>query len=126
MDFQTPSDEVRLPKDIPFTPLSGAGYYMAERWIIHVMEKHLDFVDLIQQKTNFKDMLIRYMQHTFQDVPKFYELNVQVKSNVKTFTYCVKDRGGIVLGTAHGASKKEAENLASKAALEYYGVSQTS
>jgi dsRNA-specific ribonuclease len=117
------SDEIQLPPHLKFEPNSGAGYHVAEQWVVSILEKHIDFADLIQQKTNYKDMLVRYMQHTHQDVPRFFEVNVTSKQNTtcKLFTYCVKDRGGVVLGTASGSSKKDAENMAAKAALEYYG-----
>lgn len=125
MDFQTDTDDVQLPSKMNFMPCSGAGYFVAEQWVITILEQYLDFADLIQQKTNFKDMLVRYMQHTFQDSPRFYEVNVCIKhGNCKQFTYCVKDRGGVVLGTATANSKKDAENLAAKAALEYYSPSE--
>jgi dsRNA-specific ribonuclease len=102
-------------------PPTGIGYYMAETWVIAIMEKYLDFADLIQQRTNFKDILVRYMQCTYQDAPRFFELSIVTKQNKKVFKYCVKDRAGAILGMAEGAARKEAENFAAKAALEYYG-----
>jgi dsRNA-specific ribonuclease len=122
MDFQTPQDEVTLPKNIPLDPLSGAGFHVVEQWIAHIIETHIDFPDLIQSKTNFKDMLVRHMQNNMQDAPRFYEVNVTVRGSSKIFTYCVKDRNGTVLGTASAPAKKEAENMAAKAALDYFGV----
>lgn len=125
MDFQTDEDEVRMPEGKlgkVITPLSGAGFYVAESWVTGVMEKYLDFAELIQAKTNYKDMLVRHMNHTLGDAPRFYEVSVNVRNNVKVFTYCVKDKAGAVLGTASGASKKDAENNAALAALGYYGI----
>lgn len=97
------------------------GYQIAERWIIAIFEKYLDFAELIQIRNNFKDMLVQYMQHTHQDAPRFYEMRVHTAQNQKVFTYCVKDRSGLVLGSAKGNNKKEAENNAAKEALDYYG-----
>ncbi len=113
-------DSVSL-KDLPLMPLSGPGYYIAETWIITILEKYLDFADLIQIKNNFKDMLVQYMQHTYQDIPRFFEISIHNENNQKVFTYCVKDKSGLVLGKAKGFSKKEAENNAAKEALLYYG-----
>lgn len=123
MDFQKLEDEITLPNNIrlPDGPLTGAGYYVAEQWIIHILETNLDFVDLIQSKTNYKDMLVRFMQHTYQDAPQFCELAVFTRNNQKVFEYCVKNRNGAILGKATGSSKKEAENIAAKHALIYYG-----
>lgn len=123
MDFQQPEDEVSMPTGIrlPDGPLTGAGYYIAEQWITYIMEKNLDFTELIQSKTNYKDMLVRFMQHSFQDAPRFCEVSVNVRNNQKVFEYCVKNRGGAILGRATGPSKKDAENIAAKNALIYYG-----
>lgn len=125
IDFQNPYATVTLPPalSLPDGPLSGAGYYMAEQWIIHILEAHLDFADLIQSKTNYKDMLVRFMQHTYQDAPQFCELGITTRSNQKIFEYCVKNKQGVIIGKATGTSKKDAENIAAKNALIYYGQS---
>ena len=39
-----------------FTPFSGMGYHVAEQWILSILETYLDFAELIQVKTNYKDM----------------------------------------------------------------------
>lgn len=124
MDFNESSEEVQFSTNLSsrgFFPLSGPGFHVAETWIITILEKYLDFAELIQTRNNFKDMLVQYMQHTYQDAPRFYELSVHVHQNQKVFTYCVKDKSGLVLGTAKGNNKKEAENNAAKEALLYYG-----
>ena len=122
MDFQ--EDATMLP-NTTFVPLSGSGFYVAEAWIVAVLEKYVDFAELICARSNYKDMLVRHMQHSLQDAPRFFEVNVRMVNSAthqKEFTYCVKDRSGAVLGTAKGGSKKEAENLAAKKALEHYHV----
>ena len=123
MDFQQASDEVALPASIklPEGPLTGAGYHVSEQWIIHILETNLDFAELIQSKTNYKDMLVRFMQHSFQDAPRFCEIGVAIRNNKKVFEYCVKNKAGIVLAKATGGSKKDAENLAARNALVHYG-----
>lgn len=119
MDFQTEKDVQKMPPHLVTlsADMSGAGYHVAEQWIVGIMEKYLDFVELIQARTNYKDMLSKLMQNTFQDTPRFYEVGV----NKNQFTYCVKDRAGTVIGTATAASKKDAENMAAKNALAFYG-----
>ena len=127
--FQTDADAVTLPPSIakcmPYGPPSGAGFFVAEQWIIAIMEKYVDFAEIICARTNYKDMLVRHMQHAHQDSPRFLEVNVRIvdgKTHQKEFTYCVRDRNGANLGTANGASKKEAENAAALKALHHYGV----
>jgi len=121
IDFQTTNDNVILPKHLPVLALSGSGYHIAELWIISIIENHIDFSDLILQKTNYKDMLVNYTQQTYQFTPRYFELNIITKDNTKIFNYCIKDRSGTSIATATGFSKKEAENNVSKEALKYYG-----
>ena len=123
IDFQTVEDKVQISPKINLVPLSGAGYYIAEKWIINIIETYIDFSEIIIKKTNYKDMIVNHMQHNLQDTPKFFELNVSTKNNVKIFNYCIKDRNNSVIATATGYSKKEAENNVSKEALNYYGCS---
>lgn len=120
MDFQNESDYATMPVGIKITPLTGAGYYIAEMWVIGIIEKFIDFAELIQIKTNFKDMLSKYMQHTHQDAPRFFEISVDIRDNKKVFTYCVKNKYNTVLGNAKGDSKRDAENNAAREALSYY------
>ena len=39
VDFQQIDDKVLMPKKINLDPLTGAGYYIAEKWIIYIIEK---------------------------------------------------------------------------------------
>jgi ribonuclease-3 len=121
-DFQGHSDKIVSPKNINLNPLSGAGYYIAEKWIIYIIENYIDFSELIIQKTNYKDMLVSYMQHSIQDIPKFCELGITTKDSVKIFSYSVKNRSNDTIATSTGFTKKDAENNVSKEALIYYGV----
>jgi len=121
LDFQTIEDEVKMPEKIKLQVMSGAGYFIAETWIIYIIENYLDITELILQKTNYKDMLVAYMQQTYQQTPRFCELSIITKDSLKVFKYSVKDRIGTTIATANGYSKKEAENNVSKEALIYYG-----
>jgi ribonuclease-3 len=120
MDFQ--DDPVQMTGDAirRMEPFTGAGYHMAEVWVITILERLLDFAELVQSKTNYKEMIVRYMQHALQDAPSFFEISVDMRSGKKVFNYCVKDRKGSVIGTATGPSKKDAENNAARAALIHY------
>jgi len=122
LDFQTDSDKVQLPNAIKISALTGAGYFIVESFIIYIIENYIDFCELIRIKNNYKDMLVSYMMHNLQDVPKFYEVKVLMKDNVRIFTYCIKDRNNAIIATSTGSNKKEAENNAAKEALIYYNV----
>lgn len=121
LDFQTEQDEIQIPRDL-FLPLSGSGYFIVQKWIIYIIENYLDLSELIAVKTNYKDMIVLYMQHNIQDQPRFFEINVKTKDNVKIFTYCIKDKQNTIIATSTGNTKKEAENNVSLEALKYYNV----
>ena len=101
--------------------LSGIGFQMAQVWIINVIEKFIDFPELIINNKNYKDTLIKYYQHNFQSILKFQELDVEIKNNKKTFVVSVKNNKDAVLGIGKGESKKKAEQNASLEALKYLG-----
>jgi ribonuclease-3 len=119
LDFQRETDKLNLPVE---TISKGTGFFIVQRWIIYIIENYIDFGELIVSKTNYKDMLVSHMQHNLQDQPRFFEVNVVTKDNLKIFTYCIKDKNNTVLGIADGSSKKEAENNVSLEALKYYNM----
>jgi ribonuclease-3 len=96
---------------------------IVKKWIIYIIENYLDFSELILSRTNYKDLLVNYMQHHLQDQPKFYEIGIVSRDNNKIFTYCIKDKNNTVIATAKGFTKKEAENNVSLEALKHYNVS---
>ena len=118
LDFQ-----VEENSKFPDVVHQGDGYYIIQKWIVFIIENYLDMSDLVLSRNNYKDMLVSYMQHHIQDQPKFYEINIISKDNNKIFTYCIKDKNNMVIATAKGSTKKEAENNVSLEALKYYNVS---
>lgn len=97
------------------------GFKNAQAWIVDVLETHIDFSDLIKQNHNYKDMLLKYFQHNYSYIPKFFEVKVDTTANnQKVYTICIKDNNDTILSIGKGNSKKEAENAAAKAALEKY------
>lgn len=99
------------------------GYTIAKQWIIYIIENYIDFTELILARTNYKDILVAYMQHHLQDQPRFYEINIVTRDSNKIFTYCIKDKNNTVIATAKGHNKKDAENNVALEALKYYNVS---
>ena len=106
---------------IPMLDGTGIGFQTVEKWIIYVIETFVDFSDLINSESNIKDKLVKYCQHTFQWIPKFYEIDISEKDNKKIHTVCIKDNNGCTIATAQGNSRKQAEHEASKKGLTYYG-----
>lgn len=97
------------------------GINKAYDWIVCVLESNVDFSDLIKQNHNYKDLFLKYFQHNFSYVPKFFEVNVEnATNNQKIYTVCIKDNNDSILSIGKGHSKKEAENDAAKTALSRY------
>lgn len=115
-------DENSLYEKNKNVPIDCYGFNVSKRWIIYIIENYIDFSELIRIKNNFKDILSSYMQHHLQDTPRYFELNIITKNNIKEFTYCIKDTNNTIIATSKGNSKKEAENNTAKEALKYYNV----
>ena len=97
------------------------GFQNAYDWIVNVLETHIDFSELIKQNHNYKDIFLKYFQHNFSYIPKFYEVSIETNStNQKVYTVCIKDDSDSILSIGKGSSKKEAENEAAKTALSRY------
>lgn len=118
----------KIMEDI-FEALLGAlfidndnNYDIVYNFVIYILENYLDFSDLITTKNNYKDLLIYYMQHHLQDVPKFLEIDITTKDSSKIFTYCIKNKSNTVIAKSTGNSKKEAENNTALEALKHYNI----
>jgi ribonuclease III len=96
------------------------GDEMSRKWIISVIENNLDFAELIRNNHNYKDIFLKYFQQNFNYIPKFFEMKVETVNNQKKYSVCIKDNKSNIISIGYGASKKEAENDASKNGLNEY------
>jgi len=97
---------------------SGFGYQICENFLINLIEKEVDFEDLILNDTNYKDKLLKYYHHNFQITPKYKVVKLETtKSNKKLFTIGVLNKKLEIIATGCGNTKKQAEQNASKNAL---------
>jgi len=55
--------------------VTGPGFQMAQIFIENVFEKHIDWVKLIQDDDNYKNILQVKIQKKFQDTPHYIEIN---------------------------------------------------
>lgn len=107
---------------IDFEEKDGSGFKHSNDWIVNVLEEYVDFTELMTQNTNYKDKLVKYCQHNYQFIPKFFEIDVKEVNGSKIHTIYVKNNLGCVIGIGKGQNKKYAEVDASKKALKYYNV----
>lgn len=102
--------------------LDTSNYILLEKFIINVIEKYIDFSDLIINDSNYKDKLLRYIQHNFLVNPT-YKTEKLDNGNFKSNVYRNNEDGEpILIGSGEAETKKKAEQLCSKNALIHYGV----
>ena len=106
------------------------GYDLLERFVINLIEKLMDFDDLINNDDNYKDKLLRYFQKNGWSHPTYSIIEQTGPRHHTTYTIGVDDITrdpktdkivkiqGQYLGTGSAKSKKKAEQLASKVAIE--------
>ena len=95
---------------------------LCETWLIGLMETNIDFSQLVLSNANYKDIFIKKCQHTFNFIPKFYEINNDANTQGRQYDVCIKDENMAVLSTGSGPTKRVAENNAAYNALEYMGL----
>ena len=101
---------------------NNTGFVHCKDWIINILEEYVDFTDLMTQQKNVKDKLVKYCQHNFQFIPKFYEIDVSEINGQKIHTVYVKNNMDNIIGIGKGQNKKYAEIDASKKALKYFNI----
>jgi len=96
----------------------GKGYELVQRFVINVIEQHIYFAELISKNTNYKDQLLRWFQAEYHTPPKYAVVKEEGPSHDRIFTMGVLSPEGTVIATAVARNKKEAEQNASRLALE--------
>ena len=96
---------------------SGLGFQICEKFIIHVIEEHVDFSELILKNNNYKEQINKYFSEHYNSAVKFSDPVVDGGLNDRLYTVSVLSPDGIVLGTGTGKSKKKAEQYACKDTL---------
>lgn len=96
----------------------GKGYELVQTFMITVIERHIYFAELISKNTNYKDQLLRWFQAEYHQPPKYKVVHEEGPSNDRIFTMGVLSPEGEVIATAMARNKKEAEQNASRIALE--------
>ena len=83
----------------------------------------MDFTDILLNDTNYKDQILKYVQHNYLVNPT-YKTNKNESDN--TFESKIyrsnEEKEDIYISTGKGSTKKKAEQDASKNALIYYHV----
>jgi ribonuclease-3 len=96
----------------------GRGLQQCNDFLVRIIERHIDFVQIIIEDTNYKDQLLRKFQAMYHVPPRYKEIAVVGPPHDRIFTMGVLDPMDRILTTATARNKKVAEQEASRAALE--------
>ena len=94
------------------------GFNYAEKFIIDLMEKYIDF-DKILEDDNYKDILLRFCQNKFGTTPNYKIIEITGPPHNRTFKICcyIQD---LLYKYGKGKNKKDAEQVAAKETLKYF------
>jgi ribonuclease III len=96
----------------------GRGLQQCNDFLVRIIERHIDFVQIIIEDTNYKDQLLRKFQALYHVPPRYKEITVVGPPHDRIFTMGVLDPSDKILATATARNKKVAEQEASRLALE--------
>ena len=102
-----------------FEAFIGALYHdtgdfkLVEKYIINIIEKYVDFSETILHDNNYKDQILRYLQHNYKVYPTY---NTYKDENKKIYI-CKIYKGDEYIGEGRGNTKKKSEQDAARMAL---------
>ena len=98
----------------------SGGWVIVNMFIENLIERCIDFEDLLRREENFKELLLKLYQKEFKLTPKYLQLDVNGPPHNRIFTMGVLNKDGEIISRGTGKTKKEAEQEASRVALVYY------
>jgi len=91
--------------------------------IFRLLERLVDIPVLLNTDENYKDLLMQYYHKAHNGAfPTYSEQGMEEVGGTRLTKMAVHDPWGAILATAHGHSKKEAEQNAAKLACIHYNV----
>ena len=112
----------KVAHDLNKVRLIGPGWAVANAFIESLIEKTVDFEEMLSKEENYKEQLLQYYQKEFKLTPEYVCISVKGPPNKRIFTQGVLDKSGNIIGQGVGKKKTEAEQNASLDALKYFGV----
>ena len=96
----------------------GRGFEATQTFVVTAIQKHTDFVELITSNTNYKDQILRFFQAEYHVPPQYKVIHEEGPTHDRTFTIGILDISGNVIASSSAKNKKQAEQDASRLALE--------
>ena len=97
---------------------SGIGFHICEKFFINLIEEQIDFVELINTNTNYKDQLTRLFQKKWSEYPIYDMISMEELPSGKLFTMGVYDPEGNLMASSIHNIKKKAEQMAAKEIID--------
>jgi dsRNA-specific ribonuclease len=67
--------------------VTGPGFQMAQKFIENILEKHIDWVELIHNDDNYKNILQVKIQKEFKVTPHYLEMEHDIDTGYKMGVY---------------------------------------
>jgi ribonuclease-3 len=105
-----------------FEALLGAlyldlGFDTARAFVLRVLEEHVDVAEVAEQRSNYKSLLLEFVQARGWGQPQYVVVHEEGPSHARTFTIEVQVEG-VPQGQGVANSKKKAEQQAAREALQ--------
>lgn len=94
----------------------GNRFHIVYAFVTHILEAYLDIQDIVNTITNYKDVFQKHCQREFKYTPTYVMLSNDPKKNEIRVAVC--DDAGRHLGYGAGTTRKKAEQMACREALE--------
>jgi ribonuclease-3 len=108
-----------LYKNFETSENPGLAFTIVQKFLVGMIQRHVNFVELITDDNNYKDQLLRLFQSKYHQPPRYKEVEVTGPPHDRVFTMGVidpRDESNI-LAKSTARNKKVAEQEASKLAL---------
>tara|TARA_A100001015_G_scaffold39177_1_gene43046 strand:+ start:877 stop:1665 length:789 start_codon:yes stop_codon:yes gene_type:complete len=93
-------------------------YEIVKDILLNIVERYIDFTDIIIKNNNHKEQIIKYLQHNYKENPKYIDKDV-LNDNIYRCELHFQNK---IISRGEGKSKKKAQQDASRNALIYYNV----
>lgn len=98
------------------------GYKICRTFIINTIETCVDLTELILNDDNYKDQLMRFYQKNFSGKYPIYHEESYDEETKTFFMYVTHPLTNKIVGRGKAQSKKKAEQLAAKQAINFFDV----
>lgn len=92
---------------------SGNNFQVVYTFLVAIVEMYINIPKLLMNNRNFKEQLQKFYQSKFHRTPKY----VMLSSAANMYTMAAVDENGIHIGIGSAGTKKQAEQLAAKEAM---------